>query len=128
MTKFISSMTEGYDTAGWNMCDRGYGGTRYREFSGNRIYHRAYLHQPSFRNLLLQLILVRDYSNAERILMATGFTPLLVDLESVTAAPRAGGVSKSCTAIQDDRALLCTCIECHHGFFYGLGKRAEVTR
>ncbi len=54
-----------------------------------------YLHRWSFHNPLWQFIPVRDYSNAERILAATGFTPLLVNLQSMTAKPKAGGGSKN---------------------------------
>ncbi len=36
----------------------------------------------------------RDFSNAERMLAATGFTPLLVNLESMTSKLNAGGGSK----------------------------------
>ncbi len=41
---------------------------------------------------------VRDYSNAERMLAATGFTPPFVNLESITAEPRVDGRSKNCVA------------------------------
>ncbi len=52
-----------------------------------------YLYRRSDRNLLLQFIPVRDYSNAERMLAATGFTSLLLNLENITAKPRTGGVA-----------------------------------
>ncbi len=42
-----------------------------------------------------QLVPVRDYSNAERMLTATGFTPLLVNLASMTSKPNAGGAAKT---------------------------------
>ncbi len=48
----------------------------------------------SVHNLLWQLVPVRDYSNAERFLAATGFTPLLVNLQSMTSKPNAGGGSE----------------------------------
>ncbi len=35
----------------------------------------------------------------ERMLAATGFIPLLVNLQNMTAKPRAGGGSKSCVAM-----------------------------
>ncbi len=35
---------------------------------------------------------------AERVLAATGFTPLLVNLESMASKPNAGGGSKDCVA------------------------------
>ncbi len=53
-----------------------------------------YLHGWNVQNLLWQLVPVRDYLNAERMLTATGFTPLLVNLESMTAKLNAGGGSK----------------------------------
>ncbi len=43
--------------------------------------HVEYLHRQSVHNLLRQFIPVRGYSNAERMLAATGFTPLLVNLD-----------------------------------------------
>ncbi len=52
------------------------------------------VHGWSVHNLLWQLVPVRDYSDAERILTATGFTPLLVNLQSMTSKPNAGGGSK----------------------------------
>ncbi len=57
-------------------------------------FQLKYLHRWSVRNLLWQLIPVRDYSSTERVLAATGFTPLLVNLESTTAKPKAGGAAK----------------------------------
>ncbi len=41
---------------------------------------------------------VRDYSNAERMLAAKGFTLPFVNLESITAKPRLDGRSKNCVA------------------------------
>ncbi len=55
-----------------------------------------YLQLRSVHKPLLQFILVRDYLNAECIKAATGFTPLLVNFESMTAKPRAGGGSRDC--------------------------------
>ncbi len=52
------------------------------------------LHLWSVHNHLWQFIPVRDHSNAERMLIATGFTPLLVILEGVTSKPNAGRGSK----------------------------------
>ncbi len=52
------------------------------------------LHGWSVQNFLWQLVPVRDHSNAERMLTATGFTPLLVNLEGVTSKPNAGMGSK----------------------------------
>ncbi len=52
------------------------------------------LHRRSVHKLRWQFVPVRDYSNAERTLAATGFTPLLVNLESMTSKPNVGGASK----------------------------------
>ncbi len=49
----------------------------------------------SAHNLLWQFIPIRDYSNAESVLAATGFTPLLVSFESMTSKPNAGGAAKT---------------------------------
>ncbi len=54
------------------------------------------LHGCSDHNLLFQFVPVRDYSNAERMLAATGRTPLLVSLEIITSKPNADGGSKGC--------------------------------
>ncbi len=45
-----------------------------------------------------------DYSNAERMLAVTGFTPLLVNLESMTSKPNAGGDSKDCVEWKVEKA------------------------
>ncbi len=55
-------------------------------------------HGRCVHNLLWQLVPVRDFSNAERMLAATGFTSLLVNLESLTSKPNAGGRSKNWVA------------------------------
>ncbi len=52
------------------------------------------LHGWSVHKLLWQLVPVRDHSNAEHMLTATGFAPLLVNLECLTSKPNAGGGSK----------------------------------
>ncbi len=52
------------------------------------------LHGWSVHNLLWQLVPVRDCSNTEHFLAATGFRPLLVNLESITPKPNAGGGSE----------------------------------
>ncbi len=54
------------------------------------------LHGYSGHNFRWQFVPVRDYLNAERMLAATGLTPLLVNLESITSKPNAGGGSKDC--------------------------------
>ncbi len=41
----------------------------------------------------------------ERVLTATGFTPLLVNLESLTSKPSAGGGSKDCVAWKVEKAV-----------------------
>ncbi len=53
------------------------------------------LHGWSVYNLLWQLVPVRDHSNAERMLTATGFTPLLVNLESMTSKHMRVGAAKT---------------------------------
>ncbi len=52
-----------------------------------------------------QLVPVRDYSNAERMMAATGFTPLLVSLESITSRPNAGWGSKNFVARKVEKAV-----------------------
>ncbi len=52
-----------------------------------------YLHECSGHNILWQLVPVWDYSDAERMLATTSLTPLLVNLQSMTATPRADGDS-----------------------------------
>ncbi len=39
------------------------------------------------------------------MLTATGFTPLLVNLESMTSKPNAGGGSKNCVAWKVEKAV-----------------------
>ncbi len=51
--------------------------------------HLECLRGWSVHNLLWQFVPVRHYSNAERMLAATGFAPLLVNLESMGAAKTA---------------------------------------
>ncbi len=63
------------------------------------------LHGWSVHNLLWQLVAVRDHSNAERMLTATGFTPLLVNIESMTSKSNAGGGSKDCIAWKVEKAV-----------------------
>ncbi len=62
------------------------------------------LHGCSVHNLLWQFVPVQGYSNAERMLMATGFTPLLVNLESMTSKPNAGGGRKGCVTWKVEKA------------------------
>ncbi len=54
------------------------------------------LHGWSVHNLLWQLVPVRDYSNAERMLAATSLTPLLMSLQSMTSKLNAGEGGKDC--------------------------------
>ncbi len=63
------------------------------------------LHGCSGHNILWQPVPVRDYSNAERMLAATGLTLLLVNLESMTSKPNAGGVSKDYVAWKVQEAV-----------------------
>ncbi len=55
-----------------------------------------YLHRCSAHNFLWQFVPVRDYLKAECMLTATGLTPLLVNLQSMTSKPNAGGGTKEC--------------------------------
>ncbi len=48
---------------------------------------------------------VRDYSNAERMLAATGFRPMFVNLESITSKPNAAGGGKDCVAWKVENAV-----------------------
>ncbi len=48
----------------------------------------------SGHNILWQLVPVWDYSDAERMLVTTSLTPLLVNLQSMTSKLIAGGGSK----------------------------------
>ncbi len=64
------------------------------------------LHECSGHNFLWWFVPVRDYSNAERRLAATGLTPLLVNLKSMTSKPNAGGGSKDCVTWKVEEALL----------------------
>ncbi len=47
----------------------------------------------------------RDYSNAGRMFAATGITPLLGNLESMTSKPSAGGGSKDGVALNVEKAV-----------------------
>ncbi len=80
------------------------------------------LHRSSGHNFLWKFVPVRDYSNAKRMLAATGLTPLLVNLESMTATPNVGGGSKDCVTCEVEETVHYFVHASHHGFFYGLGK------
>ncbi len=69
------------------------------------------LHGWSVHNLLWQLAPVRHYSNAERMLTVTGFTPPLVNLESMTSKLNAGGGQQRLRRMEsrEGRALFYTC-------------------
>ncbi len=54
------------------------------------------LHGWSVHNRLWQLVPLRDHSNTERMLEPMGYTPLFVNLESVTSKPSTGGSRKDC--------------------------------
>ncbi len=56
------------------------------------------LHVFSGHSFHWQFVPVPDYSNAEPMLAATGLTPLLVNLESMTSKPNASGDRKDCVA------------------------------
>ncbi len=53
------------------------------------------LHGCCGHNILWQLVPVRDYSNAERLLAATSLTPLLMNLQSMTSKPMRVGAAKT---------------------------------
>ncbi len=57
--------------------------------------------KPRGHNILWQLVPVRDYANAERMLAGTGFTLTLVNLESMTS----GEGSKNCVALKVEKAM-----------------------
>ncbi len=52
-----------------------------------------HLHGCSGYSFLWQFVPVQDYANAERMLAATGLTPRLMYLESMTSKPNVGGAS-----------------------------------
>ncbi len=56
------------------------------------------LHGYSGHDFHWQFVPARDYSNSERMLAATGFTPLLVNFECMTSKPNAGGSNKDYVA------------------------------
>ncbi len=69
------------------------------------------LHGWSAHNILWQLVPVRHHSNAKRMLTATGFTPLLVDLVSITSKPNAGGGQQRLSRMESREGcvLFCAC-------------------
>ncbi len=52
-----------------------------------------------------QCPLLREYSNAERVLATTAFTLLVVNLEIMTSNPYAGGGSKNCDDWKVEKAV-----------------------
>ncbi len=48
----------------------------------------------NYINNIWQLVPVWDYSDTERMLVTTSLTPLLVNLQSMTSKPNAGGGSE----------------------------------
>ncbi len=61
------------------------------------------LYGCSGHKILWQAVPVREYSNAERML-ATSLTPLLVNLQSMTSKPNAGGGGKGCVKGKVEKA------------------------
>ncbi len=59
----------------------------------------------SGHDFLWQLVPVRDYSKAERMLAAMSLTSLLVDLQSMTSKLNAGGGSKDCVTWKVEEAV-----------------------
>ncbi len=56
-------------------------------------------------NLFWQFVPVRDLSNAERMFAANGFTPLLVNLQSMTSKPKTDGGGKHCITWKVEKAV-----------------------
>ncbi len=56
------------------------------------------------------------------MLAATGFAPLLVNFQSMTAKPKAGGGSQNLVAWKAEKAYR----QGRQEFFHGLGKRAAA--
>ncbi len=56
-------------------------------------------HLENIHNLLWPLTPLRGYSNAEGILATSSITPLLVNIGSMTAKPRAGGAGKTASHV-----------------------------
>ncbi len=63
------------------------------------------LHGWCAQNILWQLFPVWDYSDAERMLATTSLTTLLVNLQSMTSKPNAGGSSKDCVTWKVEEAV-----------------------
>ncbi len=66
------------------------------------------LHKCCGHNILGQLVLVRDYSNADLMLAATtaaAATPLLMNPVSMTSKPNAGGGGKDCVKGKAEEAV-----------------------
>ncbi len=63
------------------------------------------LHGCSGHNILWQLVPVWDYSDAERMLATPSLTPLLVNFQSMTSKPNAGGGSKDCVTWKVEEAV-----------------------
>ncbi len=55
-----------------------------------------YFYRQSVHNLLWQFFSVWGFRNADLVLATASFAPLLVNIESLTVKPRAGGGSKYC--------------------------------
>ncbi len=62
------------------------------------------LHGCSGHNILWQLAPVWDYSDAERMLATTSLTPL-VNLQTITSKPSAGGGSIDCVTWKVEEAV-----------------------
>ncbi len=63
------------------------------------------LHGNCGHYILWQLVPVRGYSNAERMLATTSLTPLLVNLQSMTSKANAGGGSKDSVTWKAEEAV-----------------------
>ncbi len=63
------------------------------------------VHGCSGHNILWQLVPVWDCSDAECMLAMTSLTPVLVNLQSMTSKPNAGGDSKDCVTWKIEEAM-----------------------
>ncbi len=62
-------------------------------------------HGCSGHDILLQFVPVWDYSDAGRMLATPTPTPLLVNLQSMTSKPNAGGSSNDCVKWKSEEAV-----------------------
>ncbi len=75
--------------------------------------------QSQLKCLLWQSVPVRGYPNAEGMCVSTGFTPLVVILESMTSKPIAEGGSQNCVTWKVEKAV---------GYFLLTGFNARLAK